>query len=79
MPGGEDVRKVSRQDIQLVSTLIMIPLPFSSFILLPSFFSLYWSLSWYSGVVSRINHAETTLNRTACIIGFFSPACLVTL
>ena len=38
MPGGEDVRKVSRQDIQLVSTLIMIPLPFSSFILLPSFF-----------------------------------------
>ena len=44
MPGGEDVRKVSRQDIQLVSTLIMIPLPFSSFILLPSFFSLLVSV-----------------------------------
>jgi hypothetical protein len=43
MPGGEDVRKVSRQDIQLVSTL-MIPPPFSSFILLPSFFFLLVSV-----------------------------------
>ena len=42
-------------------------------------FFLFWSLLWYSGDVSRTNHAEATLNRIDCIIGIFPPACLVTL